>query len=131
MLTLIFQIRLCHIQWLLRTGEELDRKCEFAAALKFYYSGKVYYSKLEEFGFQLNGCHASAMIKGFEENPDGLYVAICSALKKVAEQNKDWVEQHPGILLGQWSECDEKIQLCHLKHCLSPRDAEPRLDAVR
>jgi hypothetical protein len=116
----------------LRTGEELDRKCEFAAALKYYYAGKVYYSKLDEFRFQLHGCDASEIINGFEENRDGFYATMCSALKEIAEQNKDWSERHPGILLGPWcGTVDENIQLLHLKHSLCPGDAQPSLDTVR
>ncbi len=116
----------------MRTGEELDRKCEFAAALKYYYAGKVYYSKLDEFRFQLHGCDASEIINGFEENRDGLYATMCSALKEIAEQNKDWSDRHPGILLGPWCDTvDENIQLLHLKHSLCPGDAQPSLDTVR
>jgi hypothetical protein len=31
-------------------GQQLERRCEFASALKYYYTGKVYYSKLDQFG---------------------------------------------------------------------------------
>jgi hypothetical protein len=133
-------------------GEELDRKCEFAAALKYYYAGKVYYSKLDEFGFQQHGYDSSAITNVFSSNPDGLYVAIFSVLKEVAK-NKDWAEKHPGILLGTWAHADandradagdklqerqelqdqkfEHRQVCHLKDCLSPQGAELCLDVVR
>lgn len=76
---------------------------------------------------------------------------MCGALKKIAEQNKHWAEQHPGILLGTWAQTDaeekadagaklqpverqttfEYRQLSHLKDCLCPHDAQPRLEAVR
>lgn len=132
LLTLLFQIRIRHIEWLLRTGEELDRKCEFAAALKYYYAGKVYYSKLDEHGYQLHGCGVSEILNGFEENRDGLYSAMCGALKEIAEQNKDWSERHSGILLGPWcGPVDKHIQLLHLKHSLCPGDAQPCLETVR
>jgi hypothetical protein len=132
---LLFQIHVCHIDWLLQTGEELDRKCEFAAALKYYYAGKVYYSKLDEFEF--HGIDATAIVEGFKRNPDGLYVTLCDALKKVAEENKDWADKHPGILLGLGTWTDvvdasvvENIQLRHLKNCLCPRGAKPCLETV-
>jgi hypothetical protein len=31
-------------------GQQLERQCEFALALQYYYTGKVYYAKLDKFG---------------------------------------------------------------------------------
>ena len=135
---MLFQIRLHHIDWLYQTGQELDRKCEFAAALKYYYAGKVYYSKLDEFGSQpgYDSSKLSTITEGFKSNPDGLYVEIYRALQAVAIKNKDWAEKHPGILLGTWAHADadgklQERQVCHLKDCLCPQDAEPCLEVVR
>jgi hypothetical protein len=40
-----FQIQDTHLEWLLDTGKELERACEFSMALKYYFAGKVYFAK--------------------------------------------------------------------------------------
>ena len=33
------------VSWILDTGKELERACEFAAALKFYFAGKMFFAR--------------------------------------------------------------------------------------
>lgn len=125
------QIQLCHLQWLCEIGQELERQCEFAAALKFYFAGKVYYAKIDGFVSQLPHSNSALINQGFRSNQSGLYQTMCRALQEVAKTQRDWVEKHPGLLLGPWATEEQKEN--HLKDCLNLGvcDAATRLEAVR
>jgi hypothetical protein len=117
-------------------GQELERQCEFASALKYYYAGKVYYAKLHGFGSMPHGPNLALIMDGFRTNStktySGLYQAMFQALCEVAssEKHKDWTKKHPGILLGSWAS-DEHKEI-HLKGCLNlgVSDDDPRLETV-
>jgi hypothetical protein len=125
------QIQLRHLQWLCKIGEELERQCEFAAALKFYFAGKVYYAKIDGFASQLPHSDSASINDGFRSNQSGFYQTMCRALQEVAKTHRYWAETHPGLLLGSWA--DEKQKENHLKDCLNigVSDAATRLEAVR
>jgi hypothetical protein len=40
------QIKIKHIVWLLNKGKALERACEFSSALKYYFAGNMYFSRL-------------------------------------------------------------------------------------
>ena len=109
-------------------GEELERQCDFSAALKYYYAGKIYFAKLDnvEIGFE-SVCNIGA----FDHKQ--LYETICRALQAVGDDAKfsAWVEKHPGVVLSK--EFDLENQTRHLRHCLNLSSIEtaPSLLHVR
>ena len=126
---LFCQIRLVHINWLSEMGQQLERRCEFASALKYYYTGKAYYSKLDKFGSLPCGPDSKLVITAFQTNPDGLYQTMFEALQEVAISRKhnDWAQKH----WASWA--DDQQKLSHLKACLNScvSDKPPRLQTVR
>ncbi len=122
------QIQRQHILWLQATGEELERQCDFSAALKYYYAGKVYFAKLDnvEIGFE-----SECKIGEFDHKQ--LYETMCCALQAVADDAnyRLWVETHPGAVLSK--EFSSDSQTTHLKHCLnlSSSGSNPSLLHVR
>jgi hypothetical protein len=34
-----------HVEWLLERGKKLERACEFANALKYYFAGRMYFAR--------------------------------------------------------------------------------------
>ncbi len=40
------------IEWILINGKELERACEFAMALKYYFSGRMFFARLKEFSLK-------------------------------------------------------------------------------
>ena len=127
-LNLLCQIRLVHINWLNEMGQQLERRCEFASALKYYYTGKVYYSKLDKFGSMPRGLDLKLVMRGFF-NPNGLYQTMFEALQQVAnsEEHKDWAKKH----WASWATDEQKHS--HLKACLNlcVSDEDPSLQTVR
>jgi hypothetical protein len=110
-------------------GQQLERRCEFASALKYYYTGKVYYAKLDKFGLKPRGPDSKLTMEGFETNPPGLYETMFQALQEVAnmEEHKNWAKKH----WASWATNEHKET--HLKECLnlSDSDGAPCLQAVR
>ena len=99
-------------------GQQLERQCEFALALKYYYTGKVYYAKLDKFGSQPRG----PAMESFRT--DGLYDTMFRALEMVAGQHEDWAKKH----WPSWASVDQKR--IHLRECLKVADDAP-CQAVR
>jgi hypothetical protein len=130
-LNLLCQIRLVHIKWLSEIGQQLERRCEFASALKYYYTGKVYYSKLDNFGSLPRGTDSKSIVTSFQTNPDGLYETMFEALQQVAnsKEYEDWAKKH----WASWATDEQKQS--HLKACLnlcvSDEDPRRRLQTVR
>jgi hypothetical protein len=106
-------------------GQQLERQCEFALALKYYYTGKVYYAKLNKFGSQPRGPDSKLALEGFRT--DGLYDTMFQALQMVAgmEEHKDWAKKH----WPSWATDDHKKT--HLRECLNVSDDVPCLQAVQ
>jgi hypothetical protein len=44
---LTYSYHICpeHLEWLLERGKKLERACEFATALKYYFAGKMYFAR--------------------------------------------------------------------------------------
>ena len=128
-LNLLLQIRLVHINWLSEMGQQLERRCEFASALKYYYTGKAYYSKLDKFGSLPRGSDSKLAMRCFQTNPDGLYRTMFEALQEVAisEKHKDWAKKH----WPSWATDEQKKS--HLQECLNLRVSgeEPCIQTVR
>ncbi len=122
------QIQRTHIAWLRDMGEELERQCDFSAALKYYYAGKMYFAKLDSFEI---GFESVCNIGPFDHKQ--LYETICCALQAVVDDAKfsAWVEKHPGVVLSK--EFDLENQTRHLRHCLNLSSIEttPTLLHVR
>jgi hypothetical protein len=122
------QIDLRHVQWLCDMGEELERQCDFSAALKYYYAGNAYFAKLD--GFNIEPA-SSTNTDHFDHLK--LYETMCNSLQAVAvdEKYSEWVEQHPGVVLS--GDFDLIIRIRHLKHCLNLASSEtnPCLQHVR
>ncbi len=36
------------VEWLLATGKELERSCNFAMALKYYFAGRMFFARLNQ-----------------------------------------------------------------------------------
>jgi hypothetical protein len=36
------------VEWLLDTGKELERSCNFAMALKYYFAGRMFFARLKQ-----------------------------------------------------------------------------------
>jgi hypothetical protein len=112
-------------------GQQLERRCEFASALKYYYTGKVYYSKLDKFGSLPHGPDSKSVMMSFQTNPNGLYQIMFEALQQFAnsEEHKDWAKKH----WASWATDEQKHS--HLKACLnlcvSDEDPRRRLQTVR
>jgi hypothetical protein len=110
-------------------GQQLERRCEFASALKYYYTGKAYYSKLDKFGSLPCSPDSKLVITAFQTNPNGLYQTMFEALQEVAISGKhnDWAKKH----WASWA--DDQQKLSHLKACLNScvSDAPPCLQTVR
>lgn len=50
------------VEWILINGKELERACEFAMALKYYFAGRMFFARLKNFEFSLeNGQTLSAL----------------------------------------------------------------------
>lgn len=122
------QIHPRHIAWLRAMGEELERQCDFSAALKYYYAGKVYFAKLDNLEI---GVESIRSIGPFDHKQ--LYETICCALQALVEDAtfSAWAEKHPGVVLSK--EFDLENQSRHLKHCLNLSSIEttPTLLHVR
>jgi hypothetical protein len=95
-------------------GEELERQCDFSAALKYYYAGKIYFAKLDNVDI---GFKSACNIGPFDHQQ--LYETICCAMQAVGDDAKfsAWVEKHPGVVLSK--EFDLENQTRHLRHCLN------------
>jgi hypothetical protein len=104
-------------------GQQLERQCEFALALKYYYTGKVYYAKLDKFGSQPRGPDSKLAMESFRTDTDGLYRTMFKALQAVAgmEEHKDWAKKN----WASWATDDQKW--AHLRECL---DGSACLQAV-
>lgn len=37
------------VSWVLDTGKELERACEFAMALKYYFAGRMFFAQLKKY----------------------------------------------------------------------------------
>ncbi len=37
------------VEWILETGKELERACDFAMALKYYFAGRMFFARLKKF----------------------------------------------------------------------------------
>jgi hypothetical protein len=122
------QIDLRHVQWLCDMGEELERQCDFSAALKYYYAGNAYFAKLDGFNIE---AESSTNIDDFDHLK--LYETMCNSLQAVAvnKEYSEWVDQHPGVVLS--GDFDNLIRIRHLKHCLNLASSEtnPCLQHVR
>jgi hypothetical protein len=118
-----------HINWLSEMGQQLERRCEFASALKYYYTGKVYYSKLDKFGSLPRGPDSKLIMRIFQKNPGGLYLTMFEALQQVAssEKHQHWANKH----WASWA--TDKQKHLHLKACLNlcVSDKTPCIQAVR
>ena len=106
-------------------GQQLERQCEFALALKYYYTGKVYYAKLDKYGLQPRGPDSKLAMESFPT--DGLFDTMFQALQMVArmEAHKDWAKKH----WASWASDDQKKT--HLRECLNVSDGVPCLQAVQ
>ncbi len=113
-------------------GQELERHCEFASALKYYYTGKVYYAKLDELGSKPYELDSASVKDSFERHLPQLYHAMFQALQAVAasENHKEWAKKHTGVLLGSWASDEQKEN--HMKDCLNfgVSDGSPGLKTV-
>ena len=36
------------VEWILETGKELERACDFAMALKYYFAGRMFFARLKK-----------------------------------------------------------------------------------
>ena len=99
-------------------GKQLERKCEFAIALKCYNAGRAYYKKLS--------------LSALSEASVPIFEALYDALSTVAETNPEWKLMHAGVLLP---EClggvviSKEIRVAHLRtlicsFCQRPDDNE-------
>ncbi len=70
-------------------GKQLERQCEFAIALKYYYAGRAFYKK------------TSHLEHSDPEFKVPIYEALHDALSKVAERSPEWKLQHAGVLLPE------------------------------
>ena len=113
------------MNWLSEMGQQLERQCEFALALKYYYTGKVYYAKLDKFGSQPCGPDKKLALEGFR--PDGLYEAMFQALEMVAgmQEHQDWTKKH----WPSWATHHQKMT--RLIECLNVCDRTPCLQSVQ
>ena len=37
------------VEWILETGKELERACNFAMALKYYFAGRMFFAQLKKY----------------------------------------------------------------------------------
>lgn len=59
----VFQIQPKHVEWLLEKGKSLERACDFATALKYYFAGNVYFSRLDNLGRAFQGTELKVELK--------------------------------------------------------------------
>jgi hypothetical protein len=112
----MIQIQPQHIVWLLETGEELERQCEFSTALKYYFAGIVYFAKLDNVDIF---DHLPRTVCDFHMSDNTkLFETMCRALQGVAKESvfEMWAKAHPGVVLSEdFTAADQKR---HLKNCL-------------
>ena len=89
-LKVFVQITFDHVSAVCDIGKELERECDFATALKYYYAGRAYYAKRAvEMSTSLSSSTTCKPI----------FHALHDALTKVAENDANWKIRNSGGLL--------------------------------